>query len=336
MILLTGASGFVGRQILEKLLQSGRKVRALVRRKESLHRWESLEIAEGDVTRPATLKDAMRGVKAVIHLVGIIVEREDATFRKIHVEGTINILTAAKEAGVKRFIHMSAAGTREHAVSEYHRTKWEAEELVRQSGLDWTIFRPSLIYGSDGELTRLLFSLNIFPLKILLLDTIPCIGGGITIFRPIPVGDVATAFVRSVGNGSTVSQTFELGGPKTTFREILETVAKTAGRKPTFINNQPATLLLAFPWYFCTKSHPLILPVPFALARFGTAILERGYGTLRLFLPHGIKCRLPPLPLSMNILAMLEENHLADTTSAENILDIHPPAFADGITHFQK
>lgn len=336
MILLTGASGFVGRQILQKLLHEGQQVRALVRKKEGIPPHDHLEIVEGDVTRPETLKDVARGVSAVIHLVGILAESHEGVFHKVHVEGTANILAAAKEAGATRFIHMSAAGTREYAVSEYHRTKWEAEELVRQSGLSWTILRPSLIYGLNGELTRLLFAMNRFPLKYILLDTIPCIGDGKTILRPIPVDDVATAFVRSIGNDKTIGQTFELGGPAITFREILENVAKSAGRKPIFLDDKPDAILLAFPWHFLTKSHPLIIPIPFTLARILAALVEHEYLTMRLLLPRWLDRLIPPLPVSLSIVIMLEEHHLTDTTPSERILGIHPPTFADGIKGFSK
>src|ERR1700722_10557962 len=106
---------------------------------------------------PAAVDRAVAGCRAVIHLVGIIREnpRQGITFARMHVSATRALVTAAKRAGIKRFLHMSALGTRAGAPSTYHQTKWEAEQIVRSSGLDWTIFRPSLIHGPTGELMKM-------------------------------------------------------------------------------------------------------------------------------------------------------------------------------------
>src|ERR1019366_4976850 len=108
-----------------------------------------VEVIQGDALRPDTLPAAMVSAQAVIHLIGIIAETSQVTYEQAHTEATRNLLAAARRSGVTRWIQMSAIGTRPFARSRYHLTKWQAEQLVRQSGLDWTIFRPSLIYGHD-------------------------------------------------------------------------------------------------------------------------------------------------------------------------------------------
>ena len=107
------------------------------------------ELVPGNIHDPASLRTAMQGVDAAIHLVGIIGELSRNTFDRVHMEGTRNVVKAAQDAGVSRFIQMSALGSRPDAVSRYHRSKWAAEEIVRQSGLAFTIFRPSIVYGLD-------------------------------------------------------------------------------------------------------------------------------------------------------------------------------------------
>src|SRR5271154_4990836 len=158
MILVTGGTGFVGHEVVGELLALGYRVRLLTRHPDRRNRFTGhprVECVQGDALRPDTLPAAMAGVEAVIHLIGIIAETSRVTYEQAHTEATRNLLAAAKQAGVTRWVQMSAIGTRPFARSRYHLTKWEAEELVRQSGLDWTIFRPSLIYGHD-EHDRLL------------------------------------------------------------------------------------------------------------------------------------------------------------------------------------
>ena len=151
-VLVTGASGYVGSYVVPALLQRGHTVRALSRHPEPDER-EGVEAVHGDVTDPATLADAMSGVEAVVHLVGIIDESpsKGVTFQRIHVDGTRNVARAAREAGVTRFVHMSANGARADGVSEYQVTKWEAEVTVRGMGFEHlVIFRPSTLFGDPG------------------------------------------------------------------------------------------------------------------------------------------------------------------------------------------
>jgi len=156
-VALPGASGFVGRHGLARLQESGHAVRTLVRTPGNIAAPESITaagVAEivGDLDKPEALRELVAGADAVIHLVGIIRERprRGQTFQRVHIEGTQNLLRAARAAGVRRWVHMSALGTRPEAASRYHQTKYAAEQVVRASGLEWTIFQPSLLHGPDG------------------------------------------------------------------------------------------------------------------------------------------------------------------------------------------
>ena len=165
-------------------------------------------------------------MEAIIHLVGIISECGKSTFENIHTLGTENLVRAAREADVTRFLQMSALGVRPDAVARYHRSKWAAEEIVRQSGLRFTIFRPSIIYGSgDGFV-------NLFARMSRWSPFLPVIGSGQGTYQPVPVEVVAEAFVRALDEPRAINQTFDLAGPETlTLPQILDQIMKVTGRR---------------------------------------------------------------------------------------------------------
>ena len=217
MILVTGGTGFVGEEVVRELLARGYRVRLLVRHSlpSSLKDRLGIEIIRGDVLKPETLPAAMAGVQAVIHLIGIIAETSRVTFEQAHIDATRHVVDAAKQAGVTRYIQMSAEGTRAEAISRYHRTKWEAEELVRRSGLDWTIFRPSLIYGYDerDRLLNLLRRVLSWPLDFFQLYTFPLLDDGRALVQPVSVCEVAHCFAGAVAKEEAIGQTYDLVGP---------------------------------------------------------------------------------------------------------------------------
>lgn len=185
-----------------------------------------MEVVSGDVTKPKSLPKPLEGIEVVIHLVGIIVERGESTFEKVHYQGTEYLVEAAKALGVKRFLHMSALGSRPDAIARYHKTKFQAEEFLRQSGLEFTIFRPSIILGPNSEFLSIFATLT----RLLPLLVIPQVRKGR--LQPIWIGDVVDCFLQAIEKEETLGKTYELGGPeKLSLRQIVERISSSIGRK---------------------------------------------------------------------------------------------------------
>ena len=228
-VFLTGATGFVGSHLLNRLLREEHQVRALVRKPGALSE-KSVEEVEGDIT--GNLAGAMAGCDAVINLVGIIYERGKSTFEAVHHEGTRNLIKAARQTGVKRFVQMSALGARPGDASPYHTTKFAAEEEVRSSGIPWTVLRPSLIFGPGSAFVQQMVEVM---QAVPLIRPVP--GTGEYRFRPVDVGDVAECFCQSLANPLASSQTVELvGGEELTLNEIAGDIADCLGIRKTAVH----------------------------------------------------------------------------------------------------
>jgi NADH dehydrogenase len=229
-IFVTGGTGFVGRSVIRALLAHGFLVRALVRpgSERDLMGFEAIERTPGDVMAPETLTPAVEDCAAIIHLVGIIREHRGrgVTFEALHTRATENMLQLAKVAGVSRFVHMSALGARPAARSRYHRTKWAAEEAVRASGLDWTIFRPSVIFGPGDELVSMLSTM------VRRLPAVPVLGDGRYRLQPIAVEQVAEGFARALRAPKSDGRVYAAVGPLAyPFVEILDHIGAALGRR---------------------------------------------------------------------------------------------------------
>jgi uncharacterized protein YbjT (DUF2867 family) len=230
-VFLTGATGFVGGHMLKRLLDEGHTVRALVRdpQRAATNIRGNVEFIAGDVVSGAGLDAGIAGCDAVVHLVGIIVEKGANTFEAVHHLGTRNVVEAATRAGVRRFIHMSAIGVRAEGVARYQTSKWKGEEEVRRSGMPYCILRPSLIFGpGDGFVTQMMDMMRKAPLFR------PVPGDGSPKFRPIFVDDVTFCFARALAAEAATNQTIELGGAQElSLNEVLTEIARCAGvRKP--------------------------------------------------------------------------------------------------------
>ena len=227
-VFVTGGSGFVGRHVVRRLVAGGHKPVCLVRDRQRFVSQMSevpedrYEVVVGDLFDDDTLNQAASGAEAAIHLVGIISERHlrKQTFTRIHIEGTERVLAACEAAGIRRYVHMSALGSRPNAPSRYHQTKWAAENLVRAGGLAWTIFRPSIIHGPDGEFMRMMRALlcdatvpafGVIPMP---LPVVPYFGDGQNKVQPVSVLDVAECFVSSLSKPETIGNAYDLGGPE--------------------------------------------------------------------------------------------------------------------------
>jgi uncharacterized protein YbjT (DUF2867 family) len=232
VILVTGGSGFVGGHVVHELRGRELPVRCLVRspRKAAKLAGWGCELVEGDMTDPAGLRRAVDGADAVVHLVAIRQGRQEQ-FRRIMVEGTRDLLNAAKDAGVGRFVHMSALGTTEQTkdLVPYYGAKWETEELVRASGLPYVIFRPSFVFGPDGGI------LPTFAKLARLTPVTPIIGSGRQRIQPIWAHDLAAYFAESVRRDDVTGRVFELGGPEAvTWNEFWERLKRVRGlRRPS-------------------------------------------------------------------------------------------------------
>lgn len=211
-----------------------------------------IEIVKGDVTRPDTLAEWMRGVDAIIHLVAIAIEKGGKTYEDINTQGTINVVDAAKAAGVRRFLNMSQNGATASSKSRFLRSKGVAQEYVARSGLDWTAFRPSVVWGPQDEFA------NVQARLIQMTPVVfPIVGDGKALFQPVYVGDVAEAFVRAIDDPATYGQEYELGGPEVlTYEDIVDRVLKALGTNRARVK-VPVPLLRPVVWLMQT-----VLPKP--------------------------------------------------------------------------
>jgi NADH dehydrogenase len=194
----------------------------------------------GSVISGDGLNEFVRGQEAVIHLVGIIREVGENTFDKVHRVGTNQILSAVTQEGISKYFHMSALGTRENAVSTYHRTKWESELTVHASSLNWTIFRPSIIFGPEDNFINMLAGVMKNS------PVMPVIGGGKNLMQPVWVKDVASAYAAALEQEDVTGKTFELGGPETlNFKEILKLIAHVINKQRLFVPVAPGIVQFA-------------------------------------------------------------------------------------------
>ena len=301
-VLVTGATGFVGGEIARQLKAAGHSLRVLARnprspRVQELVSNSGAEVHPGDVLEAASLEGGLSGIEAVVHLVGIISEVGDSTFERVHTGGTQNLAAAAQRAGVRRIVHMSALGTRSDAVSRYHRSKWAAEEVVRRSGLQFTIFRPSLIYGPRDQFV------NLYAKIIRLSQVVPLLGSPRVRFQPVPVETVAAAFARSLDEPKSLGQTYDLCGlERLTLAEIVDRILAVLGKRR------------------------LKLWVPLGLACCQAMILE--------WLFAGLLRKAPPL--NRDQLVMLQEDNVGDPQPANQLFGLQPVPLQEGIAKYLK
>jgi NADH dehydrogenase len=239
----------------------------------------------------------MAGTDAVIHLVGIISEVGQSTFESVHTRGTQNVLAAAKMGGVRRFVHMSALGTRPNPIARYHQSKWAAEASVRGSGLDFTIFRPSLIYGPHDHFV------NLFAKFIRRSPILPIMGSGTSRFQPVYIGSVARAFVTALISPDAIGQTYDLCGPERfTLGEMLDQILGVMGRKRWKVR------------------------VPLGLARLQASLVEFIFSRLLRKAP----------PLNRDQLTMLQEDNVGNGQPANELFGLKQVKFAEAIASYLR
>lgn len=234
MILLFGATGFVGGTILRHLLKNGLAVTGLIRDGSKTGGLVALgcKAVVGDIFDSQTIRQALEGCEYLINAVGIIVEKGRETFEKVHFELVRTQVDAAREAGIKKFIQISALGTRAESASEYHKTKYKAEEFIRQSGLNYTIFQPSVIFGpGDGFI-------NFFADFARKAPFLPVIGGGgASGVQPIYIEELAQMVRISLTEPRADRKTYRVGGPKSySMRDIMKFICETTGRRRLIVS----------------------------------------------------------------------------------------------------
>lgn len=294
-VAVIGGTGFVGRYIVSALIEAGHSVALLVRPGSAgkLQCPDAVQVTVGDVGSATAVAKTLEGCDAVIYCIGILREsrRNGVTFEALQYEGVVRTVEAAINAGVKHFLLMSANGIKSPG-TPYQETKKRAEDVVLASGLDATVFRPSVIFGDPlgaMEIATQLYRQMVRP-------PIPAAGfytgwrpaEGQILMSPIHVEDVAAAFVSALGNDDTIGRVFALGGPEeVSWTGMIRRIAEAVGRTK---------------W---------VLPYPIWLIRIGAALFDW----------------LPFFPATRDQLTMLAEGNTADPKIVEQLIGRPPRAF---------
>lgn len=303
-ITVTGASGFVGHAVQRELRKAFYPLHCVLRPSSDPQVSVRLggKIFRGDVTDRNSIRVAFSsGTEACVHLVGLIEEERAGDFRRIHVEGTNNVVELCHDFGIKKLVHMSAVGSRAHARSTYHKTKHEAEELVRKSGIPYTILRPSIVFGEGSEFLGTLEMLARMP------GITPVIGDGRGKMQPVYAGDLARIVRVCLEDERTDGRTYDLGGPEVfTLHQMLRVIETRLG-KPNKIHQE----------------------LPIALGElFASVTATEPFRTLGNWVSRNIL----PLPrLNQDQLIMLQEDSIADMTAAKPIFDWTFTRFSDWV-----
>jgi len=297
MIFIAGATGFVGRHLIRSLSSGGYRARCLVRSEEGDRLCTSLgfETCRGDITDRESLKGKLEGIRIVTHLVGIIKEQGETTFDKVHVKGTENLVDEAKSSNVEHLFFQSALGADPGSPFKYLRTKAEAEEIVKSSGIPYTIFRPSLIIGpGDG------FTENIKEL-LRLGPVVPVPGNGEARFQPIFIEDWVRCFLTVMDSVNPENRVFEFGGPgHLSYNEILKVIMKEMGL------NKP------------------IVHIPPAIAKAGLPFLG-------VFRSLGSRMGMKMPDVSAEQIDLLQIDNVTETDSVEHLFGFRPAGFEEAV-----
>ncbi|MCL4457970.1 MAG: complex I NDUFA9 subunit family protein [Nitrospirae bacterium] len=253
MFFIAGGTGFIGKHLVNAFAAKAYRVRCLVRTEEKARACKSLgfEAGIGDITDRESIRGKLDGCDTVVHLVGIIEEKGDMTFEKVHVEGTKNLVDEAQKAGVKHIFYQSALGASATSWAKYYKTKAEAEEIVKASGIAYTIFRPSLVVGEGDGFTEKLKEL------VRLGPFVPVSGGGNAKLQPIYVKDWVKCFM-TMFEGSGVkgegSRVYEFGGPEhLTYNEIVLQLMEVMGISKPVIHIPIKLIKVSLPFYGISK-----------------------------------------------------------------------------------
>ena len=295
-VAIIGGTGFVGGYLVDALIEAGHEPSVLVRvgSESKLRQPSKVRAVSGDLASPRGIREVLEGSDAVIYNIGILREfaSKGVTFDTLQHRGVIRIIEAAKEAGISRFVLMSANGVKEPG-TPYQVSKYRAEQALETSGLDFTIFRPSVIFGDPrGTIefaTQLYRDMVVPPLPAVGFYTGSGASKGEVLMSPVFVEDVAKAFVVALEDESTIGQTYELGGPDIlSWTDMLERVAEAGGKRKR------------------------ILPMPIGMMNIAATLLDW----------------LPPFPVTRDQLTMLAEGNTAEPAALEQLIGRAPQAFS--------
>ena len=304
-VAIIGGTGFVGGYLVDALLDAGHEPHVLVRSgsESKLHRGGECDITKGDLDSPEAIDAVVADCSAVIYNVGILREfpREGITFEALQYQGAVSVAEAAKRAGVRRFLLMSANGI-DSGETPYQTTKLRAEAMIRESGLDYTIFRPSVIFGDPrGTMefaTQLYRDMVRVPLPAVGFHTGLSPAHGEVLMSPVYVRDVADAFVNALSDDTTIGRCFTLGGPEVvSWPQMLQRIAAAVGKKK------------------------LILPMPIGFMKLGATLFDW----------------LPFFPVTRDQLTMLADGNTAEPDDLAKLIGREPEAFsAENLSYLDR
>jgi NADH dehydrogenase len=232
LVTVFGGSGFIGTQVVRQLAKAGWRIRVAVRNPSLAYAMRlhgdvgQIDVVQANIRDAASVRRALDGATASVNLVGVLYEAGRQGFQAVHVMGAKTVAEAAKAQGVARVVQMSALGADPASPSKYARTKAEGEAVVRQVRPDAVIVRPSVVFGpEDGFFNKFAAMAGVSP-------ALPLVGGGLTKFQPVFVGDVGKAIAQVAADADAAGRTYELGGPAVlTFRELMELMLAETGQK---------------------------------------------------------------------------------------------------------
>jgi uncharacterized protein YbjT (DUF2867 family) len=290
MILITGATGYIGRHLVIRLAAQGERPRCLVREMNRAKRIlpaDKVELVQGATTSPDSLDAAVQGVDTIVHAAFLTADRKQSTgneYEKTNVQGTTHLIQAAKKAGVKRVVEIGGLGTRPDKPGSYMQGRYLAEKMLKESGLDWTIIQPSVLFGKNAPFIKGLVDL------IRTSPVVPLIGGGKIMFQPIYVEDVVTVIIKVLEDPvSTANKTYTIGGPAYySFTQIIDALLQA------------------------THKQRIKVPAPTSLVGVGAAVME---------------AVLPKPPLTKAAMALFTFDNTTDLRSVERDFGFTPTSF---------
>lgn len=228
MIVITGANGFIGKELIKFLSEKKEKIRCLVIEGENTTELKhyGAEIIYGDILNKNAVTNLVKDSRYIVHLAAVVTSNNPGRLYKVNVEGTRNIVDACKENNIKRILFTSSIAAVAKHLGTYGKSKMEAEKIIEESGLDYTILRPTLVYGRKGPEFNDLVSL------IKKLPIIPLIGGGKAKKHPVYLKDLAKLIVKILYSKKSIHKTYEIGGAeKVSFAALVDMICKEVGIK---------------------------------------------------------------------------------------------------------